>query len=165
MFLLWSLLNLNAKKSLDHKVLTTRVEKKYDIPGGLLYAIMQVESRGHPLAVYSKQKGHRRKSVRFKTVHEAVEYVTLLQALGAKNINVGCMQINLKCHTNTDMALWFSPEYNIEYAAQFLSMLKKRMGSWKSAVAFYHSGSKEMFHETYLNKVNRYFNGGNLWDM
>lgn len=161
MLFLWA---ITQTMSSQHHTLTQKVERKYNIPAGLLYAIMTVESRGHPFAVYSKQKGIKRKSVRFENVQEAVAYVMVLQSLGVKNINVGCMQINLKCHKNKDIALWFSPEYSIDYAGRFLKMLRKRMGSWKNAVAFYHSGSKEVFHETYLNKVNHHFSG-NLWEI
>lgn len=164
MFLLF-VFHLNALKSIHLKYQTEmikKVEQKYQIPSGLLYAIMQVESRGHPLAVYSRIKG-KRQSVNLNTPEEAIQYVLLLQSLGVKQINVGCMQINLKCHKNDDLSLWFSPEYNIEYAGRFLMNLYRRMGSWKNAVAFYHSGSKSIYHERYLNNINRYFKGGDIW--
>ena len=147
-----------------NKILFEQIEKKYEIPKGLLYAIMCVESKGHPFAVYSKQKGIRRKSVYLNNAQEALDYVRVLQVLGVKNINVGCMQINLKCHTAENLSLWFCPEYNVDYAGRFLKELKIRKGSWKKAVAFYHSGSKEKFHTSYLNKVIRHF-GKTLWNI
>lgn len=161
MFLLYA---LTQNISNQHHAIIKKVEKKYNIPSGLLHAIMQVESKGHPFAIYSHKKG-RRQSIQLKSSEEAVNYVMLLQSLGTRNINVGCMQINLKCHKNENLALWFAPEYNIEYAARFLKQLYRQTGSWKNAVAYYHSGSKEVYHEVYLNKVNNFFSGGDLWSL
>jgi soluble lytic murein transglycosylase-like protein len=158
------LLALNQNTSVQHSAIIKKVEQKYNIPSGLLHAIMQVESKGHPFAIYSHKKG-KRQSLQFKNVDEAVNHVMLLQSLGTRNINVGCMQINLKCHKSSDLALWFSPEYNINYAGRFLKELHRRMGSWKNAVAYYHSGSKEIYHEQYLTKVNKFFGGGDLWSL
>lgn len=148
-----------------HDLIIQKAEQKYHIPKGLLKAIMKVESQGHPFAVYSNKRGGKKTSVTLDTADDAVEYVKLLQSLGARNINVGCMQINLKCHQAEDLSLWFSPEYNIEYAARFLKDLRRRMGSWKKAVAYYHSGTKEQFHERYLDKVNGYLTSANLLEI
>ena len=154
---------LNAHKLNNHIEITKKVEQKYKIPSGLLYAIMQVESRGNSLAIFSNTKG-RKQSINLKTEDDAVQHVMLLQSLGVRNINVGCMQINLKYHKNENISSWFSPPHNIEYAGKFLSKLHKQMGSWKNAVAFYHSGSKSVYHEKYLNKINRFFKG-DVWEI
>lgn len=152
-------------KSEPYDLIIKKFEQKYRIPKGLLKAIMKVESQGHPFAIYSNKRGGKKSSVMLKGADKAVEYVKSLQRLGVKNINVGCMQINLKCHQAEDISLWFSPEYNIEYAARFLKDLRQRMGSWKKAVAYYHSGTKKQFHARYLNKVNGYLTSANLLEI
>lgn len=78
----------------------------------------------------------------FASRAEAVAFVRDLQAHGVRLIDVGCFQVDLFYHpaafSNLEQA--FDPVANADYAARFLTDLHNRTGSWKAAVAGYHSG-------------------------
>ena len=61
---------------------------------------------------------------------------------GARLIDVGCMQINVRYHGEKFRSLsdMFDPRQNVEYAARFLRDLKQRHMTWSMAVARYHAG-------------------------
>jgi len=71
----------------------------------------------------------------------AIAYVRKLQAKGVKNIDVGCMQVNLMHHgvAFADLEEAFDPIHNALYAAAFLKELRMERRSWSGAVATYHS--------------------------
>lgn len=82
--------------------------------------------------------------------------VRALKAKGVKNIDVGLMQVNLLHHPQAFSSLEqaFDPQKNIEYAAKFLTSLKKKHASWSKAIAHYHSALPQ-HHIPYRDKVNR----------
>src|SRR5579871_1916551 len=109
---------------------TARQEKQQAIPDRLLHAISLVESGrwdaehqatlAWPWTVMAEGEG------RFLPSKEAaIAEVRKLQARGVRNIDVGCMQINLLAHpdafANLDEA--FEPRSNVAYAARFLNDL------------------------------------------
>ena len=59
---------------------------------------------------------------------EAINEVRELQARGIRNIDVGCMQVNLYHHPDAFFSLEqaFDPAANVTYAAQFLRSLYRR---------------------------------------
>ncbi|MEE8188811.1 MAG: transglycosylase SLT domain-containing protein [Kiloniellales bacterium] len=73
----------------------------------------------------------------------AIEEVKRLKAKGMRNIDVGCMQINLGYHPDAFASLEqaFDPSANVAYAASFLKELRGRWGSWTRAVGNYHSNT------------------------
>ncbi len=79
----------------------------------------------------------------FATKAAAITHVRALRRDGVRNIDVGCMQINLMHHPRAFEGLEeaFDPNRNAAYAADFLARLYDRSRSWSRAVAFYHSGS------------------------
>ncbi len=79
----------------------------------------------------------------FATKSDAITHVRALRRDGVRNIDVGCMQINLMHHPRAFEGLEeaFDPSRNAAYAADFLARLYDRSRSWSRAVAFYHSGS------------------------
>jgi len=89
----------------------------------------------------------------FPTKVEAIAYVRQLQARGVTNIDVGCMQINLRYHGDEFPSLEkaFEPHANVAYAAQFLKALQAETGSWTRAVARYHSATPQ-YAERYMKK-------------
>lgn len=121
-------------------------EQQHKLPPHLLTAISKVESGrwdaaskanlAWPWTVMAEGKGRYLPS---KTA--ALAEVRKLQARGIKNIDVGCMQINLHYHpdafANLEQAL--DPKHNTAYAASFLSRLRKDAGSWTHAIGDYHS--------------------------
>jgi soluble lytic murein transglycosylase-like protein len=72
---------------------------------------------------------------------DAVALVHELRERNVRNIDVGCMQVNLQYHPNAfasfDEAL--DPAANAAYAAGFLHGLFRESGSWGNAVARYHA--------------------------
>jgi hypothetical protein len=139
----------------------TTTEQKHRIPKGLLSAISKVESgRYHkrhrkiiswPWVIHAEGEGQF-----FRTKQEAVAAVRALKAKGIKNIDVGLMQVNLLHHPQAFSSLdqAFDPQKNIEYAARFLTDLKKKHASWSNAIAHYHSALPQ-HHIPYRDKVDR----------
>lgn len=77
----------------------------------------------------------------FPTKAAAVAEVRRLQKAGVENIDIGCMQINLKYHPKAFASIeaGFDPETNVRYAASFLKEMRQGFGSWSEAVRRYHS--------------------------
>ena len=77
---------------------------------------------------------------------------------GDNNLDVGCMQINLKWHKHNfkEVNDMISPEPNISYAASFLIQLKNKYGNWNEAIKHYHS-SDPIKNKPYLDKVLNYW--------
>jgi soluble lytic murein transglycosylase-like protein len=55
-----------------------------------------------------------------------------------RNIDVGCMQVNLGYHGKAfaDLEAAFDPATNVAYAARFLSELFSKRRSWALAVGY-----------------------------
>jgi len=143
----------------------TEAERRHKIPAGLLNAIALVESgrstgagsarTAWPWTIHSQGKGHWLDSRK-----DAVTKVEGLQAQGVKNIDVGCMQVNLKHHPDAFDSVHdaFTPAINAEYAAQFLKRLFKETRSWSRAASYYHSRTPERA-KAYKKKVLAAWNG------
>lgn len=125
---------------------TRNAERRHQLAPHLLGAISLAEtgrwSQAHrasfawPWTVMAEGRGRY-----LPSKAEAMAEVMRLQARGVRNIDVGCMQVNLHYHAdafdNLNEAL--DPETNANYAAAFLRDLKDEVGTWKDAVAYYHS--------------------------
>lgn len=146
-----------------------RFEREYGIPTHLLSAIASTESgRYHeklkirlpwPWTIMSGGKGQF-----FDTKEQAVAAVKKLKAAGVKNIDVGCMQVNLYHHADAfaNIEQAFEPQYNIAYAATFLRRLYDEDKSWKRAASDYHSktpalGAKYigMVYDSWFNIIEK----------
>lgn len=139
--------------------LIRKYEKIHKIPRNLLVAIAMVETGKYgwkteshqlsPWVLHSQGKGYY-----FETKEKALSFLKKLLQEGIRNIDVGCMQVNLfhhgKAFTSPEQAL--DPDINIKYAAKYLASLKERYGSWAKAIAHYHS-SKPGAHRRYRMKV------------
>ncbi len=84
----------------------------------------------------------------------AISEVRQLQARGVRNIDVGCMQVNLLHHPDAFFSLdqAFEPDSNVAYAGQFLRTLFDSAGSWQEAAGMYHSATPE-FKIPYRQRV------------
>ena len=134
-------------------------ERVHGIPPQLLQAISLAESGrwqseanqslAWPWTVMAEGRGRY-----LPTKADAINEVMALQRRGIKNIDVGCMQINLFYHPDAFANLneAFDPSKNVAYAGKFLRDLKDNHKSWTRAVGFYHSGTPE-FHHRYRQKV------------
>ena len=138
---------------------TERTEKDYRLPKRLLNAISLTETgRWHdknreiiawPWTVYSEGRGRYLPSKR-----AAIAEVLKLKAKGVKNIDVGCMQVNLYWHPDAFSSLEeaFDPATNTDYAGKLLKKLQRSSRSWNVAIAFYHSQTKK-YYIPYRKKV------------
>jgi hypothetical protein len=95
----------------------------------------------------------------FSTKQEAIAWVKALRARGIRNIDVGCMQVNLLHHPEAfvDLDEAFDPATNVAYAAAFLLSLFQDKRSWSTAVGLYHSATPS-FHFAYRQKVQTIWN-------
>ena len=125
---------------------TAYQEQANGIPAHLLTAIARAESgrydertgtvRAWPWTVTSPEG-----DVKHATKWEAIQAVDDLRRRGVANIDVGCMQINLRHHPDAfrDLNVAFEPRHNVAYGAALLLENFRRTGDWRQAVALYHS--------------------------
>ena len=138
---------------------TLRQEKLQSIPDKLLHAISLVESGrwdadrkasfAWPWTVTADGEGHF-----LPSKQAAIAEVRHLQSKGVDNIDVGCMQVNLRAHpeafANLDQA--FDPAANVSYGARFLAELRANTPDWDTAAAYYHSQTPALA-AAYENKL------------
>ncbi len=136
-------------------------ERLLGLPSHLMQAISKVESGrwnrrrkaivAWPWTVMAEGRGRYLPNRR-----SAIAEVRRLQARGVRNIDVGCMQINLHWHPEAFESLQqaFDPAYNVAYAAVFLQDLRGSARTWRDAVGRYHSTTPERM-KSYRDKVLR----------
>ena len=138
---------------------TARLERLHGLHDRLLAAISLVEAgrreagtgrvRPWPWTIMAQGR-----SRYLRTKADAIREVRRLQRRGVKNIDVGCMQVNLRWHAGASrhLAEAFDPETNVAYAARFLNRLYRQERSWRRAVARYPSRTPGL-HESYGRRV------------
>jgi len=146
----------------DHALCTRSIdaaEQARQIPRFLLQAIAQVESGrwsaadganlAWPWTVYAEGRGRY-----LGSKAEAIAEVEALIRRGVRNIDVGCMQVNLHYHGRAFSSLEeaFDPVHNVAYATSFLVDLRRTTRSWTNAVKSYHSRTRSL-HIPYRRKV------------
>lgn len=78
----------------------------------------------------------------FESKAAAVAWTEQALLRGVRQIDVGCMQVNLQSHPGAfaDIDQAFDPAANADYAARFLNALRADAGgNWYDAVGYYHS--------------------------
>tara|TARA_B100000579_G_scaffold13808_1_gene9946 strand:- start:218 stop:1018 length:801 start_codon:yes stop_codon:yes gene_type:complete len=149
-----------ANETSDCEYLASVAEEKKDLPAGILSSISNVEAgrivgsnpkRGWPWTV-----NHSGEGLFFENKLDAVKYVRSHLEIGDINMDVGCMQISLKWHSNQFSSLEeaFDPKLNINYAAVFLKKLFNDHGDWNLAIKHYHSADPNKnikYHEKVLS--------------
>ena len=144
-FLHFSTFNSLAKNIIDCEYIASVVEEQNDLPVGILSSISNVEAgriignnpkRGWPWTV-----NHSGEGLFFESKNEAIRYVRKNLKLGDVNMDVGCMQISIKWHSENFSTLEeaFDPKRNINYAADFLKKLYSIHKDWNLAIKHYHS--------------------------
>lgn len=123
-----------------------RAEAAESIPRGLLGAVALAESgrwdaERERLASWPWTVNNGGDGRYFASRGQAIAWVEELRRQGRSNIDVGCMQINLKHHPDAfaSLAEAFEPSVNTSYAARFLAGLRRETGSWPRAVERYHT--------------------------
>jgi soluble lytic murein transglycosylase-like protein len=126
------------------------LERKHKIPADLLHSIsLQESGRKHsksdkklpwPWTINVEGKGYY-----FNSKADAVNFVKQQFAKGKKSIDVGCMQISMLYHGDAFNSISdaLDPRTNVEYGALFLKEKFEQYGSWKKAIANYHSADFE----------------------
>ncbi|MGE0256250.1 MAG: transglycosylase SLT domain-containing protein [Alphaproteobacteria bacterium] len=126
-------------------------ERRHAIPRRLLAAVALAESGrwdeeraatvAWPWTVMAEGVGKF-----FPSRDAAIVHVLALRARGVRNIDVGCMQVNLMHHPNAFPSLEaaFDPASNADYAGRFLASLNAEERSWPQAVAHYHSRTRAL---------------------
>ncbi|MBR1945244.1 MAG: transglycosylase SLT domain-containing protein [Alphaproteobacteria bacterium] len=151
-----------------------RLEKRERIKTNLLSAISLVESGRYskqyptgvswPWTVTAEGKGQF-----FSSKDEALNAVLDLQSKGVENIDVGCMQINLKYHPDAFKSIndALDPVQNVAYAAEFLKRNYRETKSWGEAATRYHSRNVNKafkYEDKLLDAWNRLTKYGNPAD-
>ena len=162
---------LPAYASIDYELRESRkcssmfpyFEKKHRLPVHSLHSIsLQETAKKHskhdiaivwPWTVMNNKDGS---GHHFKTQFEALNYVRAQFKAGNNNLDVGCMQINLKHNPEAFSSLEeaFAPSRNIAYGAYFLSENVKKTGSIEKAIGRYHSTTEHLAVK-YLSGVSK----------
>ena len=121
-----------------------RAARQHGIPPDILRTITRLETgrthdgayRPWPWTVNHKGRGSWHDSRA-----EAQTYLEALARSGERNFDIGCFQINYRWHGQhfDSISQMLDPRQNSDYAARFLLSLKAEKGSWRRAVASYHS--------------------------
>ena len=129
---------------------TALTERRMAIPRHLLTAISLAESGRRddtnganvawPWTVTSGGQGRF-----YDTKAEAMAEVEILMTQGVRNIDVGCMQVNLHYHGGAFETLdeAFDPRANTAYAATYLKTMYAATADWTDAAGYYHSTTPE----------------------
>lgn len=137
------------------------VELQTDIPKGLLLGIGKAEAIrkiNNKYIIWPWTINHAGKSLFFDTKKQMSNYVFKTLKRNDFNIDVGCMQINIKWHKNNFKKIsdMFEVNPNISYAASFIKQLKNKHGSWDKAIKHYHSSDPKK-NNPYLIKVKSFW--------
>ena len=115
--------------------------KRHELPVSILYAVALTETGGRDgLQAFALNiDGH---AVFPADLAAALATVERARTVGARFIDIGCMQINLRYHGHefASVAAMFEPSRNVDYAARFLKRLRARESNWTLAVARYNAG-------------------------
>lgn len=114
---------------------------RYGVPVGILYAVGLTET-GKRGSLQPNALNIDGKAVFPASRQQAVTAFQRARRGGAKFIDLGCMQINHRFHSEhfRGVADMLDPHRNVDYAARFLMQLKRRHDTWSMAVARYHAG-------------------------
>ncbi len=135
----------------------TRAAAATGVPLNVLYSVGLTETgRAGELGPYDMNVDGR--EVHSETLADALSRFAAARTQGARFIDVGCMQINVRFHGGrfASLADMFDPAQNVDYAARFLKTLKAETGFWTLAVARYNAGpGNPQAERTYVCAVIR----------
>lgn len=160
-FVLGGVAPVHARSAVDVAqicdVAAEQAARSTGVPAAVLMAISRVETGrtiGGALAPWPWTVNEAGSGSFFDTADQALAHVTDAMATGAKNIDIGCFQVNLRWHGAEFASLdaMLDPVENALYAAHFLKQLYAEHGTWDGAVGAYHSRKPEAA-QGYLRKV------------
>ena len=147
----------------------SRAEARHGIPKGLLQSITRVESGRKTVTgdfmPWAWTLNDRGEGLFFDDRESALAYLTKAVADPDHSVDVGCMQINTKWHSEGFLKLadMLDPTQNADYAAGFLLDLHEAHQSWDDAVKHYHSAAPEKnvgYHRRVLAELERFLEAG-----
>ncbi len=120
----------------------------HGLPPGLLAAVARVET-GRPLPVTGDRQpwpwsvNADGESLFFDTRASAAVETARRLASGARYVDIGCTQIDLRMHPRAfaSLADAFNPALNADYAARLLASLHASGHTWSMAAGLYHSST------------------------
>jgi hypothetical protein len=135
----------------------TRAAAEFGVPRDLLLAVALAESGRQAGGAFSPWPWTINEAGRgrwFPSRQAAESHVESALATGARNIDIGCFQINHRWHAHKfeTLAVMFDPVRNAGYAAGFLAELYRETGDWMLAAGAYHSRTPELA-ERYRGRV------------
>lgn len=134
---------------------------RHGLPPGLLAAVARIET-GRPLPVTGDRQpwpwsvNADGVGLFFDTRAQAAAEAARRLAHGARYVDIGCMQVDLRMHPDAfpTLADAFNPASNTEYAARLLASLHAAGHGWPVAAGLYHSATPGLL-EPYQAKVAR----------
>ena len=161
MFFLIMLINPSLAFTDDKNICEKQIieiERQINIPKGLLKAIGLTESGRYieksKKVIWPWTINYKKKSLFFESKSQMLKFLESKVKKGNYDLDVGCMQINLKWHGKYFKKISDSidPKINISYATSFLFKLKSDFKTWTEAIKRYHS-SKPSKNIKYHKKV------------
>ena len=162
LFLIKSAYSAYPLNSKSCEIVIKNIENLTDIPENLLSSVGKAEAgrilENNKHVIWPWTVNHAGKSLFFDTKKQMKKYVLKNVEKKDFNLDVGCMQINLKWHKNNFKKIsdMLAIEPNVSYAASFLLQLKNKHGSWNKAIKHYHSSDPNK-NKPYLIKVNKFW--------
>ena len=162
LFLIKSVYSAYPSNSKSCEIVIKNIENLTDIPENLLSSVGKAEAgrilENNKHVIWPWTVNHAGKSLFFDTKKQMKKYVLKNVEKKDFNLDVGCMQINLKWHKNNFKKIsdMLAIEPNVSYAASFLLQLKNKHGSWNKAIKHYHSSDPNK-NKPYLIKVNKFW--------
>lgn len=132
----------------------------FEIPVGILTSIGNVEAgrlmTGGEIVIWPWTINQNGKSLFFNNKQQYLNFLSNHRT--KENIDIGCMQISWKWHSNQFGSIFemADPKKNVHYAARYLRELYSETGSWIKAVKFYHSRLQSK-NEKYFKRFSFYF--------
>ncbi len=148
---------------------THATERQANLPERVLQAIAIVESgrwndRDNTHAAWPWTVTSGSQEWYLDTKQQAIAQVESLLNAGVRNIDVGCMQLNLRYHREyfNNLTQMFDPLRNVSYAATYLKKLRKNTPDWITAVGNYHSTTPK-YHDRYRKRFVAIWNDDRYW--
>lgn len=146
-----------ASTAPDCEAMAIRMGKRAGLPDGLLPTISRIEAgrtKNGKRRAWPWTLNHAGNGLYFDSRTKAFAYLKKTVDGGWQNIDVGCMQINVRWHRQNfdSLSEMLEPSKNIAYAITFLKELHQRTGSWTEAVKHYHSPNPKLgarYHKRY----------------
>jgi hypothetical protein len=125
-------------------------EKESQLPPGLLTAIAKTESGMRSTALRVAGRGM------YPATTQAAKSIARQALSRSESVMAGCMQVNLRVHDPKGELWALEPDKAANWAADYLTTLHDRLGSWRQAVKVYGGDPGR----SYVRRIERRMDGG-----